>query len=103
VSTDKRTYVVDIDDTLLVSKKRRCKHCKSMIYFDCKPVVEEVKKVNRLHRRGNTIILWTGRNWNCYDLTVKQLKECGILYHELIMGKPQGVYVDKDAITKLEA
>lgn len=97
-----KTYVVDIDDTLLKSEKKVCKHCNSVIYFNHKPITEEIKFLNRLRRKGNIIILHTGRNWNQYQLTVRQLKECGILYHELVMGKPQGIYVDADAIKSLK-
>ena len=63
---------------------------------------EEIKRINKLCSQGHTIILWTGRNWDCYAATKKELLDAGILHHELIMGKPQGIYIDKDAKTSLK-
>jgi hydroxymethylpyrimidine pyrophosphatase-like HAD family hydrolase len=96
------TFVVDIDDTLLVSEKIECDKCGRMKYLNPKPIKEEIKASNKLYDLGHIIILYTGRNWDCYNLTVEQLKECGIKYHELVMGKPQGKLIDKDAKTSLK-
>jgi hydroxymethylpyrimidine pyrophosphatase-like HAD family hydrolase len=97
-----QTYVVDIDDTLLKSKKEFCDCCGRVKYTLFCVYENEIKKVNELYKKGNTIVLWTGRNWDCYDMTKQQLKKAGIKYHELVMGKPQGVYVDADALLTLE-
>ena len=41
---------------------------------------------------GDKIVIWTtrgstsGKNWR--DVTAQQLKDWGVKYHELIMGKP---------------
>lgn len=98
---DARTFVVDIDDNLIWSEKIECTECSRIRYKLIKIDEEEIKILNKLYLRGNTIILWTGRNWDCYKATKNQLKEAGILYHELVMGKPQGIYIDKDAKTSL--
>jgi len=96
------TFVVDLDDTLLISEKRECANCRRVEYFNPVLLQKEKEYCNKLYDNGNTIILYTGRNWDCYNLTVEQLRKCGIKYHQLVMGKPQGIYIDKDAKTSLK-
>jgi len=96
------TFVVDVDDTLLVSEKTTCKHCYRVEYKNARPNKTEINYLNELFKLGHKIILWTGRNWDCYDLTKRQLESNHIKYHELVMGKPQGIYIDADAETSLE-
>lgn len=90
-------WVVDIDGTLLISHTEQCPTCKRATYIFIGINHEAVKKVNERHEAGDRIILWTGRGWDCYDLTVSQLRRAGIRYHALVMGKPLGTYVDADA------
>jgi len=97
-----KTYIIDIDDTLLFSAKTNCEKCQRVNYELSGNFQTEIEILNRLKAEGNTIILWTGRGWDCYQLTKDQLKTAGINYDELIMGKPQGIYVDRDALTTLE-
>ena len=99
---DVKTFVIDIDDTLLFANKVQCDNCDRFIYISSNRDQEEIDRVNLLYESGHTIILWTGRNWDCYQETKKQLAEAGINYHELIMGKPQGIYIDKDAKISLK-
>lgn len=94
-----RTFAIDIDNTLLISKAKRCNHCGRYTYTFIRPISNHVHKVNLLYDAGNNIFLYTGRGWDYYDETVKQLERCGIKYHELIMGKPIGIYVDVDKVT----
>lgn len=89
------TFIVDIDDTLLIAKKRQCEHCKRIVYYDSKPIKSEIEMLNSMYDSGHIIILHTGRNWDCYEITKNQLKEHNIKHHELVMGKPQGIYVDR--------
>lgn len=96
------TLAIDIDDTLIVSEKVTCNKCGRITYKNPIPILNEIKQIKQLYKKGHTIILYTGRNWDCYDLTVKQLKKFKIKYHELVMGKPQGIYVDRDAKLTLE-
>ena len=96
------TFVVDIDDTLLISEKKKCDKCGRVKYFNPVLLQSEKEYNNKLYDNGHTIILYTGRNWDCYNLTVEQLRECGIKYHQLVMGKPQGQYIDKDVKTSLK-
>jgi hypothetical protein len=72
---------VDIDDTLIKSEFYEGE------YINAKPMQEEIINLNALYGMGYTIILYTGRHWNHYEITKKQLKDFGIKYHELVMGK----------------
>ena len=68
-------------------------------YKKSKPILLAIKKINQLYKK-NYIILFTARfmgrtNDNTlqakklgYNLTKKQLKDWGVSYHKLIMGKP---------------
>lgn len=94
-------YVIDIDDTILYSTKTECSKCGRINYSIINEDVKEIELINKLYDEGNIIILHTGRNWDSYILTKNQLLDCGVKYHELVMGKPQGVYVDKDSIKTL--
>lgn len=96
------TFLIDIDGTILYSKKTKCINCDRISYTDYTPDKEEIKKVNELFSAGHTIILWTGRNWDCYDVTQRQLYRAGVNYNQLIMGKPQGIYIDKDSFQTIK-
>lgn len=101
----KRTFVIDIDDTLLLyfdSELPPQERGSVERYKYAMPNDEEIKILNKLYRQGNTIILMSGRGWNQYDITVQQLKDFKIKYHELILGKPCGIWVDKDFKTSLK-
>lgn len=97
-----KTFVIDIDDTLLFAEKVQCGNCGRCFYCDKEKDQKEIDRVNYLYEAGHTIILWTGRNWDYYQQTKIQLENHNIKYHELIMGKPQGIYIDKDAKTSLK-
>ena len=83
-------FVIDLDDTLLLYEIDR-------VYSDAKPNIKEIEISNKLYDEGNIIIIHTGRNWDKYVMTKNQLKKFGINHHELVMGKPQGVYIDVDS------
>jgi hypothetical protein len=94
-------WVIDIDNTLLRSECKSCPHCGRMTYELVAINRKLVKKVNERFLAGDIVILWTGRGWDTYDITREQLKKIGLSYHELVMGKPQGIIVDADAIRNL--
>lgn len=87
-------FVVDLDDTLLFKK--------SNDYSQMVPNKPEIKRLNKLKKEGNRVIIHTGRNWDKYEITLQQLQKYGILYDELVMGKPQGIYIDADSCKSLE-
>lgn len=96
-----KTYVIDIDGTLIKSERVDCGICFRAQYRIVKVNKKEIEAVNRHYAAGDTIILWTGRGWDLYKTTVDQLRRIGIRYHELYMGKPIGIYVDADALRSL--
>lgn len=94
------TLIVDIDDTLILYEDNSLKCLEK--YKTGKPNVEEIELLNFFHDAGYNIILHTGRNWDKYNFTKKQMKKFGVKYHELVMGKPQGIYIDRDSIQSLK-
>lgn len=95
-------FAIDIDDNILFNDKIYCPECGRVKYKLKKVDKEEIKLINKLYKKGHIIILYTGRNWDCYKLTKQQLKEAKVKYHELVMGKPQGIYVDKEAVKSVK-
>ena len=90
-----KTFSIDIDGTL----------CENTFgaYEEAIPIKERIRKINKLHEKGNIINLYTARgtttgiDWS--DLTFKQLKRWGVKYHSLKLGKPEAdLYIDDKAI-----
>jgi capsule biosynthesis phosphatase len=92
-------YVFDIDGTICENNNGD--------YETAKPIELRIRAVNKLFDAGNTIILNTARGmgsnennaqlathkWR--DLTIAQLNEWGVKYHEIYFGKPAGdIYID---------
>lgn len=95
----KKTYIVDIDDTILDTINGD--------FHNSTPLVGRIEKINRLYREGHHIIYWTardkytGESW--YDFTKKQLNHFGCLYHELRTDKPNyDIWIDDKAINSEE-
>jgi len=97
------TYVFDIDGTICYNTGEN--------YDMAKPYVDRIEKVNELYDQGHTIIFQTARgmgrskNSTAYaytafeEKTKKQLREWGVKYHRLFLGKPAGdIYVDDKGI-----
>lgn len=87
-------YCVDIDGTLLYSK------------FDGREynIVDKNEKLisilNRLYNEGHMVVLHTGRHWDRLDITIEHLREAGVLYTTLVMGKPAAdFYIDDRGIS----
>ena len=90
------TFVIDIDDTLILYPDKIYENIENR-YQDAIPNKKEIDIVNKSYNNGHVIILHTGRNWNKYERTKQQLKDFNICHSELVMGKPQGIYIDKDS------
>jgi hydroxymethylpyrimidine pyrophosphatase-like HAD family hydrolase len=88
------TDVVDIDNTLLRSDGPPA-------YENAVPLAQEIEAVNAAFAAGNTIVIHTGRGADKELLTRRQLERFGVRFHKLVMGKPDGVCVDADALTTL--
>jgi len=78
-------YYIDIDETICCTPPSRD-------YSKGVPIIENIKKANKLFEKGNTVIYWTARgatsgiDWR--EITERQLGEWGVKYHELKMNKP---------------
>ena len=88
-------YCFDIDGTL-------CSTVHNGNYHDAIPIFKRISHVNFLYNHGNHIIIFTARgsttgiNWR--KATVAQLHDWGLLYHQLILGKPEAdVFIDDKA------
>lgn len=90
-----RVYCFDIDGTLCAQE--------SDDYRRAVPYANRLERVNALFRAGNTIKLFTargsksGKDWE--SETIAQLKEWGLNFDELILGKPHAdFYIDDKAV-----
>jgi len=78
------TIFVDIDETICYYENERD-------YNLALPLVDNIKKINKLYDEGHHIKYWTARgtvikiDW--FDVTKKQLDEWGCKYHELSVGE----------------
>lgn len=99
--------VVDLDGTLC--------SLTAGDYSQAKPLDENISVVNKLYRQGHTIHIFTARGMGTYrgnrwlailrwkSLTASQLKQWGVRYHKLSLGKPSGdLYIDDKAIQSNE-
>jgi CMP-N,N'-diacetyllegionaminic acid synthase len=72
-------------------------------YTKSKPLKGNIELINKLFEKGHYIIIFTARgsvtkiDWE--KLTVKQLSDAGLKYHELKFGKPAAdYYIDDKSI-----
>lgn len=88
-------YCFDIDGTI----------CDQVVgdYNLATPKQDRIKKINELAALGHTIKIFTARgsksglDWT--SATKKQLDSWGLVYHELILGKPHAdLYIDDKAV-----
>ena len=92
-------YCFDLDNTLCSNEGGN--------YALAKPYTERIKELNTLYD-NNTIIIDSARGSitqiDHTELTLQQLKEWGIKYHILQVGKKvyADVYVDNNAINDLD-
>ena len=78
------TIYIDIDDTI-------CK-TKGTDYAGAIPIQKAIDKVNDLYEKGHRIVFWTARGTvsgiDYISLTMRQLNQWGVKFHQLKMGKP---------------
>ena len=87
-----KIYAFDIDGVICTTVKGE--------YSKAKPNKKAINIINKIYDEGNRIIIFTARymgrtNNNIekakklgYEETLKQLREWGLNFHELFMGKP---------------
>ncbi len=84
--------VIDVDGTICTEEKT---YSRSM----AKVIKDAVESVNNLYDDGHTIILYSARSWQEYEMTEDWLKRHNFRYHQLVMGKPIGeVWIDDRAV-----
>jgi len=82
---------VDVDDTLCFSSATAANNWD---YSTSVPRERNIKRVNKLYDQGHTIIIWTARGTgtgklhDAIAITKFQMKEWGVKYHSLEVGKP---------------
>lgn len=91
--------VVDIDGTIMQTD--------GLNYEKARPITENIGMINSFYDEGHYIIYFTARGYMTGEdwrrVTERQLIECGVKYHELIMGKPAGdIYIDDRAVNIAE-
>lgn len=101
----KKTYLVDIDNTILFSDEKQCAECGRWHYELKTYDKKEVAAIKKKAREGHTIIFWTGRKGDIEELTKQQLKQADLVegwdYSDIIFNKPCGIYVDKEAVKSI--
>lgn len=97
-------YTFDIDGTICLTNGND--------YINSTPLTERINIINNLYEQGHIIKIFTARgmttkNGNIkevykdyYDMTLSQLSEWGLKFHELILGKPSSdFYIDDKGIS----
>ncbi len=85
--------IVDLDGTI-------CSEEKTFSRSMAKPIHGAKEALDLLHSQGHTIIIYSARTWNEYEMTIKWLKDHHIPYDQVILGKPVGNYwIDDRALS----
>jgi CMP-N,N'-diacetyllegionaminic acid synthase len=94
-----KTFVFDIDGVIATIVPGND-------YTLAEPMVDNIRRINRLHAAGNRIVLQTARgsltgiDWSA--VTRKQLSDWGVLHHALHFGKPAADYYVDDRMLSLQ-
>lgn len=92
-------FVFDIDGVIALKRE-------DLDYGQALPNERMIKIVNKLYDWGNRIVLFTARGYvtgiDWKQVTEKQMKDWGVMYHELHMGKPNADYYVDDKMMSLE-
>ena len=108
VKIEHKRFCFDLDNTLVTAPRV------AGDYNTCGPIKAMIDHVRRLHDEGHYIIIHTARRMRTHsgnlgavisdigDVTIKQLKNFGIPFDELLFGKPHAdFYVDDKAVVAL--
>jgi len=94
-----KTFVFDIDGVIATITPGNN-------YALAGPLVDNIRRINRLHEAGNTIVLFTARgsatglDWT--DVTRRQMSEWGVRHHRLMFGKPAADHYVDDKMMGLD-
>jgi uncharacterized HAD superfamily protein len=84
--------IIDLDGTICTEEKTFSRSL-------AKPIDGAIENINKLYNDGNTILIYSARTWMEFEMTTEWLKNHGVKYHQLILGKPIGdVWIDDRAI-----
>lgn len=94
MAKEKLVIAVDLDGVLCVEDDSLGYHYEG--WMARTPILKNIRKINRLHDFGHTIIIYTSRYPEDELATRQWLKKHGVKYHRLVMGKVKfDVYVDE--------
>lgn len=84
--------IIDMDGTICTEEKT---YSRSLAKI--KPGAKEY--INKQYDDGHTIIIYSARSWQEFEMTTEWLKVNDVFYHQLILGKPIGdVWIDDRAV-----
>ena len=84
--------IIDLDGTICTEEKTFSRNL-------AKPNKDAKESIEKLKSAGYTIIIYSARSWNEYEMTIDWLKKNKIPFDQLILGKPIGKYwIDDRAI-----
>lgn len=99
----KKIFCFDIDNTICTTN--------GINYKNSQPKKKIINTINKLYDDGNTIKIYTARymgrnkdnvkraNEQGYNFTKRQLKNWGLKFHKLFLGKPSAdIYIDDKSI-----
>ena len=95
-----RTFCVDIDGVIASITPNND-------YNLARPLVENIRRINRIHAVGNRVVLFTARgsatgiDWT--TVTRKQMRDWGVAHDDLRFGKPAADFYIDDRILGLSA
>lgn len=87
-------YIVDIDGTLADMTGVRGPFEWNKVHLD-KPIQAVIDIVNMIYNTGNKIILLSGRDEVCRDLTIQWLHDNGVKFDELFMREKDSTEKDR--------
>jgi hypothetical protein len=84
--------IIDMDGTICSEEKT---YSRSLAI----PLEGAVKNINDLYNKGHTILIYSARSWQEFEMTTDWLNRYKVKYHQLILGKPIGdVWIDDRAL-----
>ena len=87
---ESRTLCIDLDYTLCVARGD---------YAQAKPIPGTQEALSQLRQAGWVIVLYTARHFNHWQVTEDWLARHGLVYDQLVFGKPPArFYIDDRAI-----
>ena len=99
-------YCFDLDNTLCITYDKK--------YDESLPNIEMIDRVNHLYKEGHMIVIHTARGMGTFSgnlhkvyqehfvRTKKQLESWGVMFHDLVLGKPSYDFFIDDKNLKID-